>query len=47
MTYINTKNMLIDARKKGYIVGAFNIVEYTSMEAVVEAAIEESSPVIV
>ncbi len=47
MTYINTKNMLIDARRKGYIVGAFNIVEYTSMEAVVEAAIEESSPVIV
>jgi len=47
MTYINTKNMLIDSRRKGYVVGAFNIVDYSSMEAVVEAAIEKSSPVIV
>ena len=47
MTYINTKNMLTCARRKGYIVGAFNIVDYSSMEAVVEAAIEKSSPVIV
>ena len=39
--------MLINARKDGYVVGAFNIVDYISMEAVIEAAKEENSPVIV
>jgi len=47
MTYVNTKNMLREARLKGFVVGAFNIVDLTSMEAVIEAAIEESSPVII
>jgi len=47
MTYINMGNMLWEARLKGYVVGAFNIVDLTSMEAVIEAAIEKSSPVII
>jgi len=47
MTYINTGNMLREARLKGYVVGAFNIVDLTSMEAVIEAAIEKSSPMII
>jgi len=47
MTYINTGNMLREARLKGFVVGAFNIVDLTSMEAVIEAAIERSSPVII
>jgi len=47
MTYINTGNMLREARLKGFVVGAFNIVDLTSMEAVIEAAIEKSSPVII
>ena len=47
MTYTNTKKMLIDARASGYTVGAFNIVDYISMEAVLEAAIEKDSPVII
>ena len=40
-------NMLIHAREQGYAVGAFNIVDYSSMRAVVQAAEELSSPVIV
>ena len=47
MTYINTGNMLREARLKGFVVGAFNIVDLTSMEAVIEAAIEKSSPMII
>ena len=47
MPYLNTKKMLLDTRRVGYTVGAFNIVDYSSMEAVVEAAIEKNSPVIV
>ncbi len=47
MTYLSTKKMLIDAKHGGYVVGAFNIVDYTSMAAVVEAATEKSSPVII
>ncbi|MCL5070012.1 MAG: class II fructose-bisphosphate aldolase [Actinobacteria bacterium] len=46
MGYINTKDMLIKARKK-YVVGAFNIVDYTTMVAAVKASIEKKSPVII
>ncbi|MCL4386069.1 MAG: class II fructose-bisphosphate aldolase [Actinobacteria bacterium] len=47
MSYVNSKEMLIKARKEKYIVGAFNIVDYTSMAAVIEAAKEKRSPVII
>ncbi|MDD3776655.1 MAG: class II fructose-bisphosphate aldolase [Actinomycetota bacterium] len=47
MVYINTKDMLIKARKEKFVVGAFNIVNHTSMVSVAEAAIEERSPVII
>ncbi len=47
MVYVNTNDMLIKARKENYVVGAFNIVNQTSMRAVVEAAKQEKSPVIV
>ena len=39
--------MLKKARAEKYAVGAFNIVDYTSMRAVVQAAEELSAPVIV
>ena len=47
MPLTNFSKMLIDARKGGYAVGAFNILDYNSMKAVVEVAEELKSPVIV
>ena len=47
MPYINTKEMLLKARRDKYVVGAFNIVNHTSLVSVVEAATEKKSPVIV
>lgn len=47
MGYVNTKEMLIKARKQKYVVGAFNIVDYTTMVSVVKAAQNKKSPVIV
>jgi fructose-bisphosphate aldolase class II/tagatose 1,6-diphosphate aldolase GatY/KbaY len=41
------KEMLLAAREQRYAVGAFNIVDYNSVRAVVRAAEELSSPVIV
>jgi len=43
----NMKNMLRQARDQGYAVGAFNILDYNSMLAVVRAAEEVGAPVIV
>ncbi|MCL5985098.1 MAG: class II fructose-bisphosphate aldolase [Actinobacteria bacterium] len=47
MAYVNTKEMLSRARHEGYAVGAFNIVDYTTMEAVVMAAHDMRAPVII
>ncbi|MCL6088518.1 MAG: class II fructose-bisphosphate aldolase [Actinobacteria bacterium] len=47
MGYINTRDMLIRARKEKYVVGAFNIVDYSTMAAVVGSAKEKKSPVII
>jgi len=41
------KELLAAARREGYAVGAFNIQNLESLLAVVEAAVEERSPVIV
>jgi fructose-bisphosphate aldolase class II len=43
---VNTKQMLIDARKKGYAVGAFNTSDLEITKAIVAAAVESKSPVI-
>ena len=43
---INPKKMLLDARRDGYAVGAFNFVDYTTAETIVTAAEECGSPVI-
>ena len=40
-------NMLQKARKNAYAVGAFNILDYNSMKAVVDAATRLNAPVIV
>ena len=47
MALENMKYMLQKARNRNYAVGAFNILDYTSMKAVVSAAEELNSPVIV
>jgi fructose-bisphosphate aldolase, class II len=39
--------MLKEARERKYGVGAFNILDYNSMKAVIETAEELKSPVIV
>lgn len=47
MPLLNMKNMLKTAQAGGYAVGAFNILDYNSMKAVVDAAIELYAPVII
>ncbi len=44
---VNNNDLLIPARKSAYAVGAFNIQNLESFLAVVEAAVEKKSPVIV
>lgn len=43
----NTATMLDKARRKGYCIGAFNVVDYLSMEVVIETAANQRAPVIV
>jgi ketose-bisphosphate aldolase len=47
MALENLKAMLITARKGGYAVGAFNILDYNSTRAVIEAAEDLRAPVII
>jgi len=47
MPYVSFTEMLQDARRGGYGIGAFNILDANSMRAVVDAAVECRSPVIV
>ena len=43
----NVKDMLVAAKAGGYAVGAFNTVNLETTRAIIEAAKELSSPVIV
>jgi fructose-bisphosphate aldolase class II len=43
---VTNKDLMVPARKNGYAVAAFNVQNLESVKAVVEAAIEEKSPVI-
>lgn len=47
MGIVNLNGILPKARKEGYGVGAFNILDYASMEAVIESAEELKAPVII
>ena len=47
MSIVNAKEIMIDAAKNGWAVGAFNVTDLLQFEAVVEAAIEKRAPVIV
>ncbi len=44
--YCNTKQMLLDARKNGYAIGAFNISNLEFAQAVIEASVEMNTDVI-
>jgi fructose-bisphosphate aldolase class II len=46
MSYVNMDAILIEARKKRYAVGAFNIVNYLTAKAAVEVAEEQKQPII-
>jgi ketose-bisphosphate aldolase len=46
MAIVNMQAMLREARAGSYAVGAFNILDYNSMRAVVDAATELAAPVI-
>lgn len=43
---VNTKEMLLKAKKENYAIGAFNFTNMESFQAIIEAAEEEKSPVI-
>ena len=47
MSYVNTRNMLIEAKQSGYAVGAFNAENMEFVQAIIEAAQEMRSPVII
>jgi len=47
MPLVRMKEMLFKAKAEGYAVGAFNIIDYATLQAVVDAAEELSSPAII
>jgi len=47
MSIVSARDMLFEATEGKYAVGAFNITSLVQMEAVVDAALETKSPVII
>lgn len=47
MSIVNAKDILIEATKGNYAIGAFNITSLAQMVAVVEAAIDKKAPLII
>ncbi|NQU88533.1 MAG: class II fructose-bisphosphate aldolase family protein [Mariniphaga sp.] len=47
MAIVSAKEMLFKASKQKYAVGAFNITSLVQMEAIIEAAVEKNTPVII
>jgi ketose-bisphosphate aldolase len=47
MSIVNAKEIMIEAAKNKYAVGAFNVTNIIQMEAVVEAAVEKKAPLII
>ncbi len=47
MSIVNAKEIMVQALKGKYAVGAFNITDLIQLEAVVDAAVEKKSPVII
>jgi len=47
MSIVNAKDIMVEAAKGKYAIGAFNVTSIHQMEAVVEAAVEKKSPLII
>ncbi len=47
MSIVNAKEIMMEAAKNHYAVGAFNITDLLQFEAVIDAAVEKKAPVIV
>ena len=47
MSIVNAKEIMIEAAKGGYAIGAFNITDLIQLEGVVDAAVEKKSPLII
>lgn len=47
MSIVNAKEIMVEAAKYGYAIGAFNITDLIELEGVVDAAVEKKSPLII
>ena len=47
MSIVNAKEIMVEAAKGKYAVGAFNITDLIQLEGVVDAAVEKKSPLII
>ena len=47
MSIVNAKEIMVEAVKGGYAIGAFNITDLIQLEGVVDAAVEKKSPLII
>lgn len=47
MSIVNAREIMVEAAKGKYAIGAFNVTDLIQMEAVVEAAIDKKAPVII
>jgi tagatose 1,6-diphosphate aldolase GatY/KbaY len=47
MSIVNAKEIMVEALKGKYAIGAFNVTDLIQFEAVVDAAVEKKTPVIV
>ncbi len=47
MSVVNAKEIMMEAAKGKFAIGAFNITDLTQMEGVIDAAVELKSPVII
>ena len=47
MSIVNAKEIMIEAAKGKYCIGAFNVTDLVQLEAVVDAAVEKKAPVII
>lgn len=47
MSIVNARDIMIEAAKNKYAIGAFNVTNIIQMEAVVEAAVDKKSPLII
>lgn len=47
MSIVNARDIMVEAAKGKYAIGAFNVTGLVQMEAVVEAAVDKKAPVII